>query len=346
MAKKTKTSKRKRIRPKGLPPGGPPPSTPAPEKPKPQKTSAVALAAAGDLNFDTISPEQVRQIKMARRTSPSLVHRNERGMVMRRAGLAAAASATRRIAVAEGDSWFDLPWVYVVTDLLDCLHANHGYEIESFAKRGDTLENMSYGTERDNLHRRKTPSIGQVIDAVRALQPRVFLFSGGGNDFVGDEFASFLNHADSGLPYIRADYVEFMFSTAFRSAIERMIDRVCDAAPGCKVFMHGYGYAIPDGRGSNVIINWAGPWMLPTLTSKGVPVEQQWGTVRSLVDSYNAMLHGISIDPAYRDKFVYVDLRPIVQEDDWVDELHLSSGGYARVAAEVNRLVEQNVGGW
>lgn len=45
--------------------------------------------------------------------------------------------------VAEGDSWFDyLPG----TDLVDCLRYHHGYYIKNYAKAGDTLENMIYGT--------------------------------------------------------------------------------------------------------------------------------------------------------------------------------------------------------
>lgn len=313
-----------------------------------RKGSALALAAAGRLNFDRLTPEQVREIKSARRTRPSLVQRDRRGIITPRPGLGAAAAASRRIVVAEGDSWFDLPWFYVVTDLLDCLEANYQYQIESFARRGDTLENMVYGTERDSIHRRKTPGIAQVIDTVRALKPRVFLFSGGGNDFVGDEFASYLNHADSDLPILRADYADYMFSTVFRGAIERLVDRVSEASPGCVTFMHGYAHAIPDGRGASIVVTWAGPWMLPTLTSKGVRVEEHWGVVRSLVDRFNDMVRSIqaSREDAGKNDFVYVNLRDHVTPDDWVDELHLSSGGYARVAAALNQEVERRVRNW
>lgn len=46
--------------------------------------------------------------------------------------------------VAEGDSWFDY---FPGTDLIDCLRKHHGYYLEkNYAKAGDTLENMIYGT--------------------------------------------------------------------------------------------------------------------------------------------------------------------------------------------------------
>lgn len=269
-----------------------------------------------------------------------MVVRTPKGVLRAAPGVASSSS---RVVVAEGDSWFDLPWLYVVTDLLDCLEARHNYRIESFATRGDTLENMVYGTARSSMTRRRPPTIEEVVQTVAALKPRVFLFSGGGNDFVGDEFSAFLNHADSTLPIIRKDYVDYMFNTVFRRAIELLVDRVVLASPGCKVFMHGYGYAIPDGRGARVVVDWAGPWMLPTLTSKGIDPREHWTIISELIDRYNTMLQTIA---GARDDFVYVDLRDSIDEGDWVDELHLSSAGYARVADVIAHAVERHVAGW
>lgn len=274
---------------------------------------------------------------------PALTRRDERGLLKAAPGMGALAPDRGRVVVAEGDSWFDLPWVYVQTDVLDCLHEYHGYKIESFARRGDTLENMAYGTERVNNARRRRPSIDEVIEAVRAIKPRVFLFSGGGNDFVGDELGSFLNHADSGMDIVREDYAAYMFETVFRGAIERVADRVAEASPGCLVAMHGYANPIPDGRGARVIIDWAGPWMLPTLTSKNVDKGGHRGLIIGLVEKFNRMLGAIA---ASRSDFLYVDVREQVQDADWVDELHLRSSAYQRVAAELHRKIAARVPGW
>ena len=72
--------------------------------------------------------------------------------------------------------------------------------IESFAKAGDTLENMIYGTGINRQFQRVNPTIELVLGRIHALQPKVVLFSGGGNDVAGDEFESYLNHKSSGLP--------------------------------------------------------------------------------------------------------------------------------------------------
>ena len=47
---------------------------------------------------------------------------------------------SRRLLVAEGDSWFDYPGA----DVLDDLEDGYGYEVVSVANAGDTLESMAY----------------------------------------------------------------------------------------------------------------------------------------------------------------------------------------------------------
>lgn len=104
------------------------------------------------------------------------------------------------VLVAEGDSWFDyLPG----TDIINCLQRYYGYSIHSYAKAGDTLENMIYGTNINKHFERISPSINTVLSRLGEEKPKIFLFSGGGNDIAGDEFESYLNHKDSGLHTVR-----------------------------------------------------------------------------------------------------------------------------------------------
>ena len=51
-----------------------------------------------------------------------------------------AEAGSAGILVAEGDSWFNYPW----TDILRLLEDEHGYEVESVAHYGDTIEEMAY----------------------------------------------------------------------------------------------------------------------------------------------------------------------------------------------------------
>ena len=239
--------------------------------------------------------------------------------------------------VAEGDSWFDfLPRA----DLIDCLRVHHGYRIKNYAKAGDTLENMVYGTGRRGFSP-VAPTIATVLAKIEEIRPAVFLFSGGGNDIMGDEFAAYLNHVESGLPDLRGDYFEYVIGVVFRRCIEDLIARIAAVSPDTHIIMHGYGYALPTGKGVTLIgFNFAGPWMLPALVQKRIlDAERQRKIVRDMVDAYNEMLR--SLDESHSN-FHYVNLRPLIDpEKDWGDELHLTSSAYARSADVMHEVIQK-----
>lgn len=239
--------------------------------------------------------------------------------------------------VAEGDSWFDfLPG----TDLIDCLRNHHGYSIRNFGKAGDTLENMIYGSKFNSSFKRTPPTIKRVLSFIEAQQPHAFLFSGGGNDIAGDEFASYLNHRDSGLPLLRMDYINEMIHTIFHTYLRNLIAKVAAVSPETRIVMHGYGHTRPTGKGvSWLFFDFAGPWLKPALASKGVTDEAESNNaVKVLIDSYNEML--TTLDAEY-ETFCHVDLRPILNEEtDWRDELHLRNSAFARAADQLHAAIQ------
>ncbi len=196
--------------------------------------------------------------------------------------------------VAEGDSWFNyLPG----TDVIDCLISIFGYSIENFASPGDTLENMIYGTRIDNHFQRLSPTIDEVLRKLGQLKPKVFLFSGGGNDVAGEEFESYLNHRDSGLPKLRTQFINNMVNVVFYDYFEDLIEKVGVVSPDTHIITHGYGHTIPTGIGVNWWgFNFAGPWLRPALAKKGIfdPIEQQ-GAVKAIINKYNNMLASLVV---------------------------------------------------
>lgn len=244
--------------------------------------------------------------------------------------------------VAEGDSWFDYP---PGLDILDLLKKNHGYSIFKVADAGDTLENMVYGTEITNNFQRKAPQIEQTLKAIREHHPRVFLFSGGGNDFAGDEFDAYVNHKDSKLPPMRDNYVAYMIDEVFAKAYRDLFAKVWDADAAVQIIVHGYARPVPDGR---AVFNFpfgfrfVGPWLRPTLTRKGISVEGGTPLIGELIDRFNAMLDRLAT--AFPGKVHHLDLRPLVGPDDWTNELHLYNDAYARVAAHFDQKIRQITG--
>ncbi len=240
--------------------------------------------------------------------------------------------------LAEGDSWFDyLPG----TDLIDCLRNNHNYVIDNYAKAGDTLENMIYGTCITKHFMPITPTINKILNRISELKPRVFLFSGGGNDIAGEEFASYLNHKNSGLSVLREQYVHDIINNVFRKYFEDLIEKIVKVSPLTNIIVHGYGHTIPTGKGVDLLLfTFAGPWLKPALAQKGIfdPKEEQ-KAVFTVIDKYNEMLKDLASKHKH---FHYVDLRDMLDPaTDWVNELHLHNSAYARVAKRIHETIEE-----
>jgi hypothetical protein len=231
--------------------------------------------------------------------------------------------------VAEGDSWFDYPVPFAV-DIIDCLRGFHGFRIEKHAKYGDTLENMIFG-----------PSCTALMQAVREIQPKVLLFSGGGNDVAGDAFGGYLNHKRSGLPLVRPEVAHHLIDTVFASYLRHFIGSVAAASPQTFIVMHGYAHTRPTGKGVMNLpgFSFIGPWLMPALRTKQIEdASEQIACVFGLIDRYNEMLARLA---AEFPKFRYVDLRPIVDPDhDWANELHLKNSACVKVAARIAGVIQ------
>jgi hypothetical protein len=273
--------------------------------------------------LDKLSDKQVARFKEAWRDQPSARDR---------------AAGAPPVLVAEGDSWFDyLPG----TDVIDCLRKHHGYVIDNYALAGDTLENMIYGTGINRDFERTPRTIDTVLRRVKALKPKVLLFSGGGNDVAGDRFESYLNHSDSGLKVLRKDYLDEMVHVVFYRYFENLVDMVGAASEDTVIVTHGYGHTAPTGKGVGLWdFNFAGPWLRPALARKGVlHRETQREAVFQVIDAYNAMLARVALR---HKRFVHVDLRGMLDPDrDWANELHLRNSAYARVAHVLHNTIAE-----
>ena len=222
-----------------------------------------------------LSYEEVQNIKAALWAVPQTAAgvQAQKAMLPKRFRTAATVKAAMpppATLVAEGDSWFDYaPGL----DVLDQLRLRHWYEIVKLSAAGDTLENIAFGTEIGRDFSRLTPQINVLIETVARARPRVVLLSGGGNDIAGDELDSFLNHADSGLPGLRLEYLKDVVQGLFRSAYERLARSIWEIDSTICIVTHGYGYPIPDGRAVfNFPFNFrfVGPWLRPAFTRKNI----------------------------------------------------------------------------
>lgn len=266
----------------------------------------------------------------------------------------AAQLETAGYLVAIGDSWFAYPNHNVLTNLDD----HYGYNIESSAHNGDPIEAMvSHVGQFDKFTRN--------LDKVKnlGLAPKAVLVSGGGDDVAGNEFGMLINSID--LPdsgwnnAIVAGVLEGRIANAYRRMF-LVINHLCQERFGrlIPILVHGYDYAVPDGRGF-----WGGwgpfpgPWLRPGFREKLFDQLPQTTTMmQDLIDHFNAMLQQVSQEAVFSNVH-YIDLRGTLSndlnndqyQDWWANELHPTGAdildpkqnGFAAVAKKFEDVLQQ-----
>jgi len=250
------------------------------------------------------------------------------------------------VLVAEGDSWFDYPRA----DILTILGDRFGFEIETVARRGDRVEDMAYSNGQLSAFTLRIEAVLRRGDV-----PRAVLLSGGGNDIAGPELAYILNHADSPSPGLNKAVLEGVINERLRHSYITMISAVtavCEERIGRRlpIIVHGYDYAVPDGRG--FIGGWGplpGPWLEPSLREKGyAPGQTRRRLIRELIDTFNTMLEDLTSGDMMS-HVSYVNLRNTLRNEAsvykkwWANELHPTRAGFLLVASRFAEAIERGV---
>lgn len=222
--------------------------------------------------------------------------------------------------LAEGDSWFSHP---LVTTSIDALQ-ERGHDVENIAKAGDTIENIIAQKQyRSILKQKKTTH---------------FLFSGGGNDVLG-QLRNLVNRVnydvlDAKNPshvayYIKPEFEEVLLT--LRQHYVTLINDVRQVSPATMMIINGYGYARPQAHG--IYIGDDFEFLGFELAFKKPHMKMSLAIVRRMVDRFNVMLDTLARNTT---KVRYVDLRPAISQnngDDWFDaELHPSAAAARRLA--------------
>jgi hypothetical protein len=193
------------------------------------------------------------------------------------------------ILIGDGDSWFDypLPDPLHATDVLQALRSagEPTPMILKLAHYSDATTTLLGVTKRNRLIAQLQDPANGPIDAL--------LFSGGGNDVVGEQFRFWLNDASAvgnnpaqGVDIQRLSDIFGVVESAYLDLI-RIRDQFAPHAP---IFVHAYDFAIPNGVPA---CHFAGPWLRPSLVDRGWPGLAP-GTliVKTILVQFRAMLSG------------------------------------------------------
>ena len=252
----------------------------------------------------------------------------------------------KEVLLAEGDSWFDYPFHHILRMLED----KHFYDVESVAHKGDRVEDMAYGGGQleEFTHRLDKLLRNGII-------PKAILLSGGGNDIAGEEFGMLLNHANSPIAGLNDNIIKgvterltLAYVTIIKGITVISNNRLNTRLP---IIVHGYDYAIPDGRG--FLGGWAflpGPWLEPGFRRKGFSeLPKRAGLVKQLMDSFNEMLETIISVKEFKHVH-YINLRNTLKSslspqdnyrEDWANELHPTKKGFEKITQKFADEVEK-----
>lgn len=247
---------------------------------------------------------------------------------------------TAGVLVAEGDSWFDYPFNDVLSELED----RYGYDVESVAHAGDQVEAMAYNDGQLEKFARLLEKI-----LARGTPVKAILLSGGGNDVAGDEFAMLLDHASSSAPGLNDSVVSGVIDRRVRNAYIAILQKITDVSTyktgkPIPILLHGYDYAVPDGRG--VLGGWGpfpGPWLEPGFRVKGFEdLQKRIKMIEDLMNRFNLMLGKVA---AMFPHVQHVDLRKMLSNRAdykkwWANELHPTEKGFRLVAGKFASVIQ------
>lgn len=248
---------------------------------------------------------------------------------------AGSARAKKLAVLAEGDSWFDYPIPFTGGGIIDHLSDLYDLPILNLAHYGDETRQMMSLKQRTRLERILDPrQSGVTWEAL--------LFSGGGNDFVGDQFCLWLNHRkpnstwQDALRTDRIDQVTGLVENSYRELLD-LRDRL---APQCKVFVHGYDFPFPSDEG----VCGVGPWLRPSLIyRKWIDESDQAAIAQRLLEGFGDLMQ--RLEQEHAGTFIYVRTHRVLDRSMWSNEIHPSRAGFKELAAKFGEALEQHFPG-
>lgn len=207
--------------------------------------------------------------------------------------------------VAEGDSWFNLPFFFRPFAIADWMKENKRLRVKNIARWGHTLSQI---LEQD-----------EYIQAIEAYKPQYFMIGGGGNDIKnslakGELFYAYSSDRDVN-DYLTPQGVELINYVG--DGIEKIISKVNSNYPELPIFTHGYDYPRPwVGRGKYI-----GRY----LRDLKIPNEMWDELMHVKIDLLNSRIEAAASKIA---NVTYIDCRNLTEPHNWYDDLHPSASGF------------------
>jgi hypothetical protein len=243
--------------------------------------------------------------------------------------------------LAIGDSWCWYPGNNLLQAIAQNARTRAPYKnIQIIGYNGAELaEYVTYddvtGPHANEVERQLSKNFEQYYSAV--------VISGAGNDAIkyGLALKSNCNGIDDADQCLDAAGIGGLLERV-RGCMKVLLDQVEAAFAHRKphqpvyVFLHGYDYPVPDGRGFTLggVVTLTGPWLQPALEKAGVDPSIRQDVCRRLIDRLNDTISAFH-DPAKRIHFInsrgVLDSSPANYKTDWHNEMHPTLAGFNKV---------------
>jgi hypothetical protein len=224
--------------------------------------------------------------------------------------------------IADGDSWFDYPEILLTGGaVIDRLEEISSVKILNTAHHGDSVQEMLGVEKRQRIETLlKKPGFD------------ILLFSGGGNDIVGDQFCLWLKpntgaEAASAVDEARLQGILGVVEAGYRDLID-IRDR---CAPDCWIVTYAYDFPQPSDKG----VCGLGPWLKPSLDYRGwKKAAGQFAIAKMVLSKFNDLLVALEKEQKAADRhFLHVRTQGTLSpRADWANEIHPNAAGFTKIA--------------
>jgi hypothetical protein len=225
--------------------------------------------------------------------------------------------------LAIGDSWFWYPKNNLAIPLHKILNRRRTHVMLVRGHNGAEAVEYQTGPVRAQIE--------SDLDVVRGYGRtlKAVFISGGGNDFAGkDDLPSLLlpdcSAKTSAESCLSPGQPGQLFDTVM-DALQSVYDLVQQKIPGTPVFVHGYDYPCPNGKGFLGL----GQWLQYPMDQCKVPRALHQQVVNQLIDRFADTLRSVQRAAPH---LHVVDEVTTLTPADWANELHPTPAGFNRLA--------------
>jgi lysophospholipase L1-like esterase len=211
-------------------------------------------------------------------------------------------------------------------NIIDRIDDTGRFALKRLEFSGDTMDHMVGSGD-------KWAGLASLKAVVEHERPRFVLFSGGGNDIVGDEIKGAIREYD---PTKNAEWhLQTRRWTELTGAVQKAYGALIEGiGPLAPIFAHGYDYIIPSNRPVRYDgVSVAGPWVWKEMNknkdeNKNMPNEMQGEVAGAMIDWFNGMLSELEQKYLEQGYFGHLDVRGTLAPNQWQNEIHPTAKGF------------------